>query len=449
MLLVLLISLLVLYTPVAPHQAPWAWTWTVAGVAALAAANALAWWVGAGAVSRAGRDDAGLRRLRAGRMLVMLKLSILGFVLLDVFALRWPQMVQHTLGRFRWMVLVDDAVLVFPVVVMMLTGVAVWYRYERAARRVALSLRQYVWLRFRLEMAILLVPWLLLATVSDLSYGLFCRSGYAHVADLVSTLLVLVAVVVLGPLLLRYLWGCSPMPAGALRRRLEEFSRVQRFRCRDILVWHTHNHLPNAGIIGLVPGLRYVMISDALLLRCTDDEVEAVLAHEVGHVRGRHLAFYVTFAVGFLCFYANLVDLLAGIGWVEPLRNVLVFEATTSQAVVMLAFACFYWVFLFGAISRRLECQADLFSVRATGRPEAFISALEKLAASGHTHRRAGSWRHFSVERRVEFLRSAVARPAKAARYSLWVWTMQAAVQVLLALGLVRLVVWRSDLFGM
>ena len=55
-------------------------------------------------------------------------------------------------------------------------------------------------------------------------------------------------------------------------------------RYREILLWHTENNMGNAAVVGLVPRLRYILLSDLLLETMDDRQIEAVFAHEIGHI---------------------------------------------------------------------------------------------------------------------------------------------------------------------
>ena len=447
MLLTFLMSVLILYIPLPFGNVSYSWEWTLGGVSLLAGVNVLACWMGANLASAFDRSSEGAS-LRAARVFSFIRLGVVCLVCLDVFAFDWGVFVDRTFGSYRWGIVLDDVVLLLPVLVMIGTAMAFRYRFEASQRRITLSLPRYLLLRFRVEIAIVLVGWLLLVFSSDLLAAIFLHSPHRETADALGSLGVLALIIVAGPVLLRVIWQTSPLPPGPLRERLENMCARYGFRFREILVWRTYNHLPNAAVVGPLPWVRYVLVTDALLARCTQEEVEAIFAHEIAHVRYRHLAFYMVFALGFLCFFANLVDLLAMAGWVEPLRNIFAFEVTPGQAVLMLGFGVFYWAFVFGFVSRRLEQQADLFSMRATGTPFAFMNALWKLSAAGHTSRRAGSWRHFSIERRIRFLERALERPEQASRVSFRTAALQGLVLLLLAAGMVRLVIWRPELLG-
>jgi STE24 endopeptidase len=181
------------------------------------------------------------------------------------------------------------------------------------------------------------------------------------------------------------------------------------------------------------------MISDGLLARCSKEEVEAIFAHELGHNRHHHIGFYMVFAVSFLVFYATLMDALAALGLVAPLEGVLLLELTSAQGVALVAFAAVYWGALFGFISRRLEQQADLFTVRVTGGAQAFMSALRKVGELSSRPVDSDTWRHFSVARRVEFLRRAEEDPDGAARTVRRVKVVQVVLLVLAGLATARL----------
>ena len=446
MLLTFLLSLLILYVPV-PHGAGMVtWQRSLGGVGLLAAINGLVCWVGTLVARRTGANTRAASSMRGARAFQLIKLLLLGLVLIDVLVLKWPLFVHRVLGQYRWAILVDDLLLLLPVLVMITTIMAFKYRFDRWIGAVSLDLWRYLWLRFRVEIGIILAGWLLLVMVDDLSTALFYDSPYYQTIGLFSMLGGFAVLAAIGPLLIGHLWDTSPLPAGPLRDRLEKMCEEHGFRYRDILIWHTHNHLPNAGVIGIVPRFRYVLVTDALLSRCTPEEVEGVFAHEVGHVRYHHLAFYMVFALAFLCFYLNAVDFLAAVGLSSPVRNILAFQATPSEGLLMLGFAAVYWVFIFGFVSRRLEQQADIFSIRAASNSSAFIQALEKLARLSRMPRKLGSWRHFSLGRRIDFLRKAVANPEVASRSLTRIFLLEGTLLGLFVLGLVRLILVHPEI---
>ena len=51
--------------------------------------------------------------------------------------------------------------------------------------------------------------------------------------------------------------------------------------------------------MGIVPGLRYILLTPALIETMSIAEIEAIMAHEIGHVKKFHLLLYVFLITGF------------------------------------------------------------------------------------------------------------------------------------------------------
>ena len=135
----------------------------------------------------------------------------------------------------------------------------------------------------------------------------------------------------------------------------------------------------NAAVVGLGRNRR-ILIGDTLLDLCSHDEIEAVFAHELGHVALHHdwKLLGAGAALSVIGFY--LLYLLLG-----PSARSLGFAGQGDIAAFPLLLL---WLTLFGlavrplqaAGSRRFERQADLFIVGRVEQPQALISALDKLA---------------------------------------------------------------------
>ena len=65
-----------------------------------------------------------------------------------------------------------------------------------------------------------------------------------------------------------------------------------------------------AGVMGLIKQFRYILVTRSLLQRLTPYEIEAVIAHEIGHVKKKHLLFYLIFFAGYMLIsYALFVSM--------------------------------------------------------------------------------------------------------------------------------------------
>ncbi|HDZ43111.1 hypothetical protein LCGC14_0123800 [marine sediment metagenome] len=223
------------------------------------------------------------------------------------------------------------------------------------------------------------------------------------------------AVFLLAPLMITRIWKTARLADGPLRRRIEELCDRLNLRYRDVLVWQTEGVLANAAVMGLIPQVRYVLLSDALLERMDERQVMGVFAHEAGHVTGRHLLTMAVFAV--------TVTMLASAVFTAAidaptLDNWVAIGATIGLLVPL-------WTFAFGWMSRRLERQSDvaaawILSRQADGPQEQhwddphitpegaalFAGALQRIAQLNGTPTTQPNWRHGSIASRVRYILS-------------------------------------------
>jgi STE24 endopeptidase len=154
----------------------------------------------------------------------------------------------------------------------------------------------------------------------------------------------------------------------ALRRRLQALCDRAGLRCRDILIWKTSSSVGNAMVMGLFPRVRYVFLSDLLLETMSDEEIEAVFAHEIGHIVHRHMLWYAAFAFMLMLFtlgpvYTVIEKIPAlEINSLMPEGVVRFREAIRAQIITGLSLGVF--IVMFGYLSRRFERQADVYAAR-------------------------------------------------------------------------------------
>ena len=90
------------------------------------------------------------------------------------------------------------------------------------------------------------------------------------------------------------------MPDSPLRRRLEEVARRHNVSFRDVMLWNTRHQMGNAAVMGYIPRFRYFLLSDLLLETMSDEQIEAVFAHEIGHIMHRHLFWLMATVAGLI-----------------------------------------------------------------------------------------------------------------------------------------------------
>ena len=118
---------------------------------------------------------------------------------------------------------------------------------------------------------------------------------------------------VLAPVLILPLFNkFTPLPEGSLRERLLKLAERTRFRARSIQVMDgsKRSRHSNAFFTGF-GGFRKIVLFDTLIQQLAEPELEAVLAHEIGHYKKKHIPkMLVVSALGSLAGFW-LISLLA------------------------------------------------------------------------------------------------------------------------------------------
>jgi STE24 endopeptidase len=216
-------------------------------------------------------------------------------------------------------------------------------------------------------------------------------------------------VVIIGavPLLAVRLMPTRPLEE-PLRRRLDALLTRAGVRIREIRMLDTREQkVANALVIGPVPSLRYVLVTDYLLERLNQDEVEAIVAHEMGHAKQHHLLI----KLGAVLLLAAILGAALAVGG-HLLQGV-------SRGALLLAIPVLLLlglVLIQGGLGLVLERKADEYAARLVG-VDPTIRALEKMAEANLLKRRTGLlWNllthHPGVAQRVERLQAEHGRMA-------------------------------------
>jgi STE24 endopeptidase len=251
-------------------------------------------------------------------------------------------------------------------------------------------------------------------------------------------LAVLFVLLLMLPFLLRLVLRAKPLPPGPLRTRLDGYAKRIGFRARDVLVLPTSGESLNAVVAGALPRFRYVFITDGLLKTLSEDEVEAVFAHEAGHARRGHVLLFFGFTA-VLSLVAAVPELAGAVG-LGP--------SALPQFVRLLLVVGIWLGVVMGWISRRFEQEADVFGIETIGRSDAdvdpashpFGRALARIGEEVGAIREVTGWRHFSIADRVAFVRAYLVDPEVRRRHrrSL-LWLRGSVLTVIVGIGLVAL----------
>src|ERR1700734_452296 len=217
-------------------------------------------------------------------------------------------------------------------------------------------------------------------------------------------LLAQLAPVVLFPIFYKF----EPLDNEDLRRRLIVLSERAGTRVRGVYRWKLSekSKKANAALTGL-GSTRRIILADTLLDNYAPEEIEAVLAHELGHHVHRHIlkSIFLQAGITFLGFWiANFVlHYAVDHHMFEELSDfanlpLLAVAATLLSLLLMPAL---------NAFSRYNERQADRYAFESIVSVEPFISSMNKLAKQNLAERTPSKWiellfhSHPAISRRV------------------------------------------------
>jgi STE24 endopeptidase len=423
---------------------------TCGGVTLVAGlAFGLGFWVSFQA-SHSGCATSKLRRRYAlgARCLTILSLVVFGWI---IHSVGWSKMVRTNWG-LGGLVLIDDFVVFLPYLCIQLL---VWWGLFFAER--ALQIRQgsssgsqlgrHLILKARQSLGLILPVVLLFVIRRDVLGRFFPGWDESALAEPLEIAGLGGLVLAASPIFIRIAWPTYSLPPGPLRRRLERIADRVGFRFTDVLVWDTGHTMVNACVTGILPGYRYVLLTDELIESLTPLEAAAVFGHEIGHIAHRHLLYFAFFFVGSLGVLSILTTLIGRCGpwfaqcaWLTPWSPT-IFSEVMQGIVLLVALALYFWI-VFGQLSRRFERQADVFggkvvSCETVNCPphrdrdhdlsppntlatnpvlcpvgiRIFADALSNVARCNGLDENGRSWRHGSIASRIAFLEGLEQHP--------------------------------------
>ena len=220
---------------------------------------------------------------------------------------------------------------------------------------------------------------------------------------------VFVAVAQLAPVLLFPIFDrFRALETDGLRDRLTRLSERAGARIRGVYEWKLSekSNKANAALMGL-GSTRRIVLADTLLSNYSDDEIEAVLAHELGHHVHNHIlkSIVVQAVISFAGFWVIKTALRRPYpGWfssqVDFANLPLLMLVASVMSLLLLP--------LMNAYSRFNERQADRYAWKSIASIEPFLSAMNKLAAQNLAERTPAAWvellfhSHPSISRRID-----------------------------------------------
>lgn len=435
----------------------------------------LGFWIAA-QVPHEGLPPSRVRRryARGFRVLTVVALAVYAWI---IHSVGWARLVRTNWG-FQDLGVLNDVLIFLPFLAIQ---VLIWWGQFLADRALHIRipaappgrLLRYLVLKSRQSLGLILPVVVLFVVRRDVLGRLWPAWDQNPISEPIEIAVLGSLVLIAAPLFIRIAWPTRSLPDGPLRRRLLRVAERAGFRFTDVLVWDTGGALLNACVTGIVPGFRYVLLTDSLVDTMTPVEVAAVFGHEIGHIAHRHLLFFSLFFAGSLGILALVADGIAGMWrWIPSLPWLAALmpagtEQVAQEAAVLASLGLYFW-FVFGHLSRRFERQADVFGSKVVSceQPECpphidldtsaaaaarkagtlplcrtglrtFADALAIVAQCNGMEFARRSWRHGSIASRIGFLERLQHEPALERRFQREVWGLRCALAAALVLALI------------
>jgi len=177
----------------------------------------------------------------------------------------------------------------------------------------------------------------------------------------------------------------TPLNDPTLVQRIQALAQRSGFALQGLFVMDGSRRSAhgNAYFTGLGKAKRIVFF-DTLLKRLNGDEIEAVLAHELGHFKHRHIRKRIVFSLGLSLVFLQALAWLAGQVWFYTDLGVVPQLGRPNDALALILFVLIVPVFTFwvepltSVLSRRDEFRADQYAAQQS-MGDALVSALLKL----------------------------------------------------------------------
>jgi STE24 endopeptidase len=237
---------------------------------------------------------------------------------------------------------------------------------------------QWIWEDFKgvLVSGVIGIPLLLLFYYILNRFGAFWWLPFAIILFLVSVVLARIVPVLILPLF----YKVTPLDNEELKDRIRKLAADACMKLENVYKFNMSKNTKkaNAAFTGLGKSKR-ILLGDTLLDNFSNDEIETVIAHELGHYKYKHIIKNIIIGTisSFLTLYLLSVLYNLSLSWFG-------FSSISQVSAIPIISL---WAMLLGiiqspissAISRKYEYEADEYAVRNTNRPDAFKNTLEKL----------------------------------------------------------------------
>lgn len=181
----------------------------------------------------------------------------------------------------------------------------------------------------------------------------------------------------------------TPLESGELKNAILSYTQSVHFLLRDVFMMDgsKRSSKSNAFFTGFGKNKR-IALFDTLIQKHTVAELVAVLAHEIGHYKKKHILQGIVISIvqmGVMFFLMSIFISRKELFDAFFMQNVSIYAGLLFFGLLFTPIE-FILSLALNALSRKNEFEADRFSAETTERPETMIEALKKLSADNLSH---------------------------------------------------------------
>lgn len=252
------------------------------------------------------------------------------------------------------------------------------------------------------------VPILLLFFYVINQFGDLWWLVFASAMFLISVVLSQIFPIIILPIFYKIL----PLQDEELKIRISNLAEKAGIKVENVFTFDMSKNTKkaNAAFTGLGKTKR-IILGDTLLSNYSKNEIETVIAHELGHYKHKHILKNIVFGTvsSFLTFFIISVLYKNSLSWFD-FSNI-----SQISALPLLSL----WAMLIGLIqtpvgnilSRKYEYEADRYAIESTLKPESFINTLNKLTEQNlgdkepHPFIECFFYSHPSIKNRIDAIK--------------------------------------------
>ena len=237
---------------------------------------------------------------------------------------------------------------------------------------------QWIWedLKGVLVGGVIGIPVMLIFYYAIRTYGNLWWLVFAIIMFLLSVVLAKFLPVIILPLF----YKVKPIENEELKNRVLKLAEKAGMKVENIFQFNMSKNTKKAN--AMFTGLgktKKIILGDTLLKEYTTDEIETVIAHEMGHYKHKHIIknLFIGTISSFLMFFLIAYFYQISLSWLgfNNISQIAALPVLSLWAMII----GFLMEPLTNIISRKFEYQADEYAVKSTNKKQIFINTLNKL----------------------------------------------------------------------